>query len=339
VIDLSDKLLRVVTEGGKEFGFGHITRCLSIAKVFQKHGFVVEFIVNGDESITRLLDGYTFSLIDWKTKLKSLNQKIEKSSLILIDSMQISNSQLLKLQETNIPLIYIDDEKRRNILTKGFVIDWTVLSDEQNHFLPKQKNVVYFLGSKYTPLRDGFESASKHLIKDKVTKIMLTFGGADVRNLSPSVLRVLTKNFTDCEKNIVVGAGFTNTKEIQECKDENTNLIFNADTKTMINLMQESDLAIASGGQTLYELARIGTPTIAILLVENARDDTQGWHKVGSLENLGMWDDEKLDNKLLNAMKKLQDKKLRESMQNSAAKYISPHGAELLVQKILESVK
>ena len=52
-----------------------------------------------------------------------------------------------------------------------------------------------------------------------------------------------------------------------------------------------------------------------------------------------MWDDEKLDDKLLNALKKLQDKKLRESMQNSATKYINPHGTELFVQKILESAK
>lgn len=339
MIDLSDKILRVITEGGKEFGFGHITRCLSIAKVFQKYGFVVEFIVDGDESISNLLDDYSFTLLDWQTELSLLTQKIALSNFILIDSMQISNSQLLKLQETDIPLIYIDDEKRRNILDKGFVIDWTVLSEKQNHFLPKKKDVIYLLGSKYTPLRDGFGSASKLTIKNKVTKVMLTFGGADVRNITPSVLKLLCENFPDLEKNIVIGAGFTNIKEIQKHKDKNTNLILNADTKTMINLMQESDLAIASGGQTLYELARIGTPTIAILLVENARDDTQGWHKVGSLQNLGMWDDEKIDEKLLNAMNKLQDKKLRKTMQNSATKYISPHGAELLVQQILDNEK
>jgi spore coat polysaccharide biosynthesis predicted glycosyltransferase SpsG len=252
--------------------------------------------------------------------------------------MKITDQQLLELEKTDIPLIFIDDEKRRNIISKGFVIDWTVLSDEKNYFTPKKDDIVYLLGSKYTPLRELFKDAKKNKIKDEIETIMITFGGADVRDLTPDILKTISKHFPKITKNIVIGGGFTNIKKIEKYKDKNTNLIFNADTSTMIELMNCSDLAIASGGQTLYELARIGTPTIAILLVENAKDDTQGWEKVGSLVNIGWWDDKNLFDNLLNAISKLKNKSKRLDMQKKAINYISPNGAEILVEEILKKL-
>jgi UDP-2,4-diacetamido-2,4,6-trideoxy-beta-L-altropyranose hydrolase len=102
--------------------------------------------------------------------------------------------------------------------------------------------------------------------------------------------------------------------------------------------MQTADIAISAGGQTLYELARIGTPTIAILLVKNAIDDTIGWEEVGSLINIGWWDDPMLVNNLVMAIKKLQDINLRKSMQQKSKDFINPNGAKNLVDNILKEI-
>jgi len=332
---LKDNILTIITEGGKQFGFGHITRCLSIAKIFEQHNYKVHFIIKGDNSICSLINNYSYNILNWQDEKIISIDTIQNSSFILVDSILIKDTELLSLEEINIPIIFIDDEKRRNILTKGFVIDWTVLSEKNNYFNPKKENVSYLLGSKYTPLRDEFTNASLNNIEDNINTIMVTLGGADIRNLTPIILENLNKFLPNCKKNIVIGNAFLNIKEIKKYKDINTTLIYNASALQMLNLMQKSDIAIASGGQTLYELARVGTPTIAIVLVENAKDDTLGWEKVGSIKNIGWWNDKHLISKLKRTLVLLKDKNQRQKMQDCTKNFINPNGAKLLVSSIL----
>ena len=330
--------MSILCDGGQELGFGHITRCISIAQAFLKHGYKSEFIVNGDNSIASILAHESYSLSHWQED-KELLKKLEKSSLILIDSMQISNSKLSEIEASNIPVIYLDDEKRHNILNKGFVVDWTVLSDKKWDLLQKKKEITYLLGSSYTPLREEFTKAQKTRINKEIQSILVTFGGADVRNLTPKVLKQLTKKFPDIQKNIIIGDGFDNKALIEEVQDDHTKLFNHVDATKMIELMQKSDLAIASGGQTLYELAYIGTPTIAILVVENAKDDTEGWASVGSLKNIGWYNEPHLLENLSTTIDSLQNENVRVKMQESAKEYIRCDGAAHLVNSILKDLK
>lgn len=333
---LNIKELTILTEGGSTFGFGHLTRTKSIAQAFNHIGITVKFIINGDDSVKEIIDMYLYDLFNWTQNTNQLFYLLKQTKFILIDSIEISNVLIKKIESLNIKVAFIDDFIRRNILDRGIVIDWTVLSEKKDYFIPKKIGVTYLLGSKYTPLRKEFSDAKKNLIKEKLTSILVTFGGADVRNLTPNILNLLNESFPQLEKNIVIGGGFQNVLEIQKLEDDKTNLIFNADTNKMIKLMQESDIAIASGGQTLYELARIGTPTIAILLVKNAIDDTHGWAEVGTLENIGWYNDVQLFQKLVSKINSMNNYQMRKKMQFNAKKYINSHGAKLLVEKILE---
>ena len=328
------KILTVVTEGGKNFGFGHITRCLSITNIFQQYGYTVFFLINGDDSIVPLFKRKPV-IFNWLENMSRLLESIKTSSIVLIDSMNITDGQILEIERLAKKIIFIDDEKRRNILDSGFVVDWTILSDKKNHFYPKKENVTYLLGSKYTPLRPEFSCAIKNPIKEGVGSVMVSFGGIDLRNLSPIILKKLNEFLPNCKKNIVIGNGFTNIKDIEKYKDKNTTFVFNANTSKMIDLMQTTDLAIASGGQTLYELVKIGTPTIAILLVENAKDDTMGWHEVGSVDNIGWGNDENLVLNLKKSIELLKDKNTRQRMQDKGAPYTTPNGAVNLVNRVL----
>jgi len=327
--------LTVITEGGELFGFGHITRCLSIATRFMNYDFSVKFLVNGDNTILSILENMKYKIFNWSTKEKELFRELNDSTIILIDSIEIQDELILKIQSLGALIVYIDDERRRNILDSGVVIDWTVLSEKRDYFFPQKEGVKYLLGSKYASLRKDFNNIDKNQIKEKVECIMVTFGGADIQNLTPKVLLLLTERFPNIEKNIVVGAGFKNINEIKKVKDLKTNLIFNADTSQMIDLMQNSDIAIASGGQTLYELALIGTPTIAILLVENAKDDTLGWDEVGSVKNIGWYNDMDLLDRLEETIYFLEDKKVRVEMQNRAKEHICLDGVTLLADEII----
>ena len=168
---------------------------------------------------------------------------------------------------------------------------------------------------------------------------MITFGGSDVRNLTPKILEILNINFPNIKKDVIIGPGFNNLEEIKKhSNNANINLITNASTEQMIESMRTSEIAIAAGGQTLYELAHIGTPAIGILLVENAKADTMGWSKVGFLNYIGTYCDLHLEEKLITAIKSLLTQENRLKAQENAHKYISKNGGQMLVKEILESL-
>ena len=95
----------------------------------------------------------------------------------------------------------------------------------------------------------------------------------------------------DFTKKVIIGNSFDNVGEIEEFDDE---LIYSPDSRQMLEAMESTDLAISSAGQTLYELARVGVPTIAVGVVDNQINNIKNWQKQGFIEFAGFWDDEDL---------------------------------------------
>jgi spore coat polysaccharide biosynthesis predicted glycosyltransferase SpsG len=62
----------------------------------------------------------------------------------------------------------------------------------------------------------------------------------------------------------------------------------------MVNFMLKADLCISGGGQTTYELARVGVPTIGICFAENQLNNLIYGQKEGYLEFAGWFDDKEL---------------------------------------------
>lgn len=55
----------ILTEGGKDFGYGHVARCSSLYQAFEYHDIVPKFIVSGDESVKSILSDIDVDIVDW----------------------------------------------------------------------------------------------------------------------------------------------------------------------------------------------------------------------------------------------------------------------------------
>ncbi|RKY38562.1 MAG: UDP-2,4-diacetamido-2,4,6-trideoxy-beta-L-altropyranose hydrolase, partial [Candidatus Omnitrophota bacterium] len=165
--------------------------------------------------------------------------------------------------------------------------------------------------------------------------IMITFGGDDMRNMTPKILGFLRENYPELKKNVIVGNAFQNIDEIKKSADKNTNLIYYPDAKKIKEIMLESDIAISAGGQTLYELARVGVPTVGICVAENQLRNVKGWERIGFLEYVGWYNKNDVLEKIKDAVEYLKNVKTRESKSKIAKKFIDGKGSLRIVDKVI----
>lgn len=304
----------LLTEGGENVGFGHITRCIALDQAFEEKGIKPQIIINGDDSVAEIVKGKNYYLLNWLEKTDELFEKIEESKIVIIDSYLAGIDLYNKISKKVQLPVYIDDNKRLEY-PNGIVINGAIHAETLDY--PEKMGVIYLLGTKYQILRKEFWEVPEKVIREKIQSIMITFGGDDSRNITPKVLNMLVNNYPNMKKNVIIGRGFQNISDIEMVADKKTNLIYNADAKTMKNIMLESDIAISAGGQTLYELARVGIPTIAVAMVDNQTNNIVGWKRVGFLEYSGLWFEKNTIINIGNYLNSLEKMFIRKEMSNA----------------------
>ena len=324
----------VITEGSSFTGFGHLTRCISLYQAFEERDIQPVFIINGDETVKEFLQDKNHEIFDWIAEEKRLLRYIENADIIIIDSYLANYELYEKVSKLAKVPVYIDDNKRIDY-PRGIVVNGTIYADELNY--PAKQDVAYLLGSQYIPIRKEFWDVPDKEIKENIATIIITFGGDDARNMTPGILKLLNENFPKLTKKVIIGKGFKNIKQIEDLKDDKTDLIYYPDAKGMKKIMLESDIALSAGGQTLYELARVSVPTIAIAVADNQMNNVRGWQKARFIEYAGWWNENDIFINITKKIELLQNADLREEKSTVGRKFADGLGALRIVSYCIKT--
>lgn len=314
----------LITEGGSDIGIGHITRCLSLYQAFEEKGIKPIFIINGDESVKDLLNDKNYEIFNWLEQKKKLFGFIKNADITIVDSYIADYELYEKISKFVKVPVYIDDTKRIGY-PKGIIINGTIYAEDFNY--PPKKDTMYLLGSQYIPIRKEFWDVPDKAIRENIKTVMVTFGGDDARNMTPSILKLLNETFPELNKKVIIGKGFKNTEQIEALKDEKTEFIYYPDAEGIKKAMLDSDITISASGQTLYELARVGVPTIAISVADNQMNNIKGWQKAGFIEYAGAWDNKDILSVLMQKFKLLQIADIRKKMARAGRSWVDGLGA------------
>ena len=322
----------IITEGSKSIGFGHITRSLSIYQAFEEKGISPMIIINGDNTVKSLLKIQNYKIFNWLKNTKKLIEIVKCSDIVIIDSYLADYSLYDKICNSTKLTVYQDDNNRINY-PKGIILNGSIYAQEVEY--PQVEGIEYLLGNHYIPLRKEFWKIPQKKINTNVENILVTFGGDDLRNLTPKVIKALNEQFNQLKSIIIIGKGFNKIDIIKENVNTKNKLIFNPDAKQIVETMFESDIAISASGQTLNELARIGTPTIAISVANNQINHSNHWEKTGFIKNAGSWDDDNLVNNILESINILKDEDIRLQKSKIGRKYVNGLGSIRIVEQVL----
>jgi spore coat polysaccharide biosynthesis predicted glycosyltransferase SpsG len=316
-------IFRVDANG--KVGMGHLMRCIALSEgIRKKVNCKITFLAKNSDIVIEKVSKYGYNL---ETRLPK-----EFVDIVVTDVPGIDQYYLLKLKEKTKLLVSIDDSTRTqfpaDIVVRGSIVPElrSCKRDSQSQFL---------LGPNFMILSKEFQKFNKRKkkINSRVKSILITMGGSDINNLTPKIMAALDE-LSNITKIVVVGPVFKHIDKLR--LNKNYNLKY--DVSNMAELMFSSDIAIAGGGMTLYELVSVGTPGIILCQTKYQLLEANYFEKRGIVTNLGLGQTVTKEVIMSAVETLLKDTEKRGKMSSTGKKVIDGKGLDRVVTAILEAL-
>ncbi|MCK5344069.1 MAG: hypothetical protein KAR20_11735, partial [Candidatus Heimdallarchaeota archaeon] len=316
------------TEGGGGKGYGHIARCVGLAEAFKEKGILSEFLIDSEGAVSDIVFGIDYKQFAWHNDKEKVRHSIQDAKIVIVDSYYVDEKWCSFLADF-VPLIVYFDDCGKIAYPRGLVINGSV--GAKTIAYSQLENVQYLLGSRYQVVRRQFWDCGDRELRDTVKALMITFGGSDCREMVQKMVRMLEVAFPSLIKHIVLSK---ECSSFGESTHDTVRIHVGLDAYAMKKLMEESDIALSAGGQTVYEFACIGVPTIVVGTAENQKTNIRGWKKCGFISDEIWWDDPTLEEKILSEVKVLFDKQTRERRKKIGKEVMKYTGAREIIKEI-----
>lgn len=294
----------IFTEAGPETGFGHLVRCVSLRRGMVSAGIQAEIAVDGGIATAILRrtcgDKSVFSSC-WLTDHSVISRLLKGADCAVVDSY-LASREVYGLIASSVRLpVFIDDNHRLRY-PEGIIVNGAMLAEKGRAYGGHGR--LCLLGSRYIPLRPAFASRPRRR-NGPVRDILVTFGGSDPRGMTAVCLRAL-KDIPH-RKTVIVGAGSRDKSVLRKFSGRRIILVNSPSEKRMAALMDRADIAVSATGQTLYELAARGVPTVAVRIADNQASNIRGFVGAGLMRYAGSWDSPRIGDRIRREVSALED--------------------------------
>lgn len=277
---LSRKKILFVVSGYFEIGLGHIYNTLILADELINHK--IRFLVDSRSKLAYdkiSENNYTVEM----QKSENLSDDVIKlkPDLVINDILDTDKLYTQALKNNSIKVINFED-LGPGAKYADIVINAMYSSENDN-------NGKSYFGQKYFLIKNDFLIVKSQLVKNKVNRVTISFGGVDPNNFTKKTLDSI---YVYCINNnikiyVIAGLGYKNYETLKSYKK----IIIKKNSNEIADLFNKSDVIFTSGGRTTFETAVLGKPTI--VLCQNERELTHhfacnrnGFMNLGLGENL-----------------------------------------------------
>ena len=274
-------------------GFGHVMRCIHLAKEFSKNGLKSIFIMkNFTEAVNKVKEnGFDVNTLPVKVEdndeLNLLNEFLTDNNFnaLILDRWNLKQEYLNMLKNETKNLVVVNDYGELN-LRNLFIIN---VNDNLNY--KSEIQTLSCIGLSYVIISDDFFNYRdiKRSINDEVKAIVISMGGSDPNRLTAKIIKFLNQCEGLYKIITILGPGYKYMDEINKiCSESKHNIEIVSDPKSIGELFIQADLAVISGGVTKFETAFLGIPSI--VLCQNINEDMVAklFEKYNTLINLGV---------------------------------------------------
>jgi len=328
-------------DGSRDIGLGHIIRCLTLAEELKTRDSSSEilFITRYKEG-QKIIEKRGFKVVGTQTdEILQIKELGDSVTLLITDFLDTANAYISRIKDIdNLKVICIDNNTHLKKIDADMLINANVFEEGETKTIGLTR---YYLGPKYIILRKEFELAHREgkKIKDKVGTILAVSGGADFakQSLILNSVKALRKIGEEIDIHLIVGPAFPYKNKLNDLLSK-TNRHFHVSYNplNLVEVMKSADMAITAAGITLYELAALGVPSIAIPQVtpktSHQEDIAHSFERYGACINLGKFPNNEFV--YVETTKLIEDKSLREQLSNNGKALVDGGGLERTVRLI-----
>jgi len=340
-------------DASNSVGMGHLMECITLADFFYKNyecNFI--FLVNDFAAINGVLSKYGYECLvmhhteNEDVELESLKYYLQGKfvDIIVCNLLNRSDDYYRSLQIlASHSVIILDDEIQRQV-PGDVVINFSITQDPEFYSVFKESGTRYCIGPAYMPHSDEFYEnwCIEKTIPEECKTIFVNQGGSDPFGLTAKIIRAL--ELLDISQTIYVIMGDAiSDKHRQELESmqgalENRYIFEWGVTHTrMLEIMEKADLAITAAGNTLYELAIFGVPSIVICHHERHQVVADKFAERSAVINLGVGIQLHEDRIADSVIHLLNDRQERAKLSTAIKKVIDGKGCRR-ISGVLESI-
>ena len=254
----------IFTEAGKNYGLGHLSRCIALKSYLESADFVVEIYNRGDYESANAKN------IKW---LENPLPLLKGAHLVVVDSYYADYEFYDFMIKSAKICVALDDFSRIRYPKDAIILNPAL--NAKRLYGDDIKNEL-FAGIEYGLLREEFRTKEPKTINKEISKVLITLGGNDFANNTQKVLDAVQKELSYAQISIVLPRYY---EPLNYGFD--TQIYANLSARELKDLMLESDLIISGGGVTAVEVQSTRTPSIALEIAPNQSYQLRQWQKVG----------------------------------------------------------
>lgn len=257
-------------DGSSKIGLGHLVRCLALAQMLKENFSIHFFSLKIPESIVKEIVEQGFSINKIKSEEEFFYQ-LSGSEIVVLDHYGLDSNYQKRIKGIGCKLACIDDLHEKEFFA-DLIINHAPGIKEGDYIA--QSYTQFALGLDNVLLRPAFlEQARKPRVIEKINTVFICFGGADFKNLTQKVLKIVCE-FNNFESIIVVtGIAYSFDKQLNEfiLSQSNIKRYHNVGEFQMLKLMSQSDLLIVPASGILLEAFSTGAMIISGMYVDNQK--------------------------------------------------------------------
>jgi spore coat polysaccharide biosynthesis protein SpsF len=292
-LDTQGGLALLRCDGGGTLGFGHVKRCLTLARALRdREGIGCIFAVNGSLEAADAIKqaGFEAVLLPHAGNAPAFATLVaaKKPDILIADARENLTRSLLARAAANVPVVAtIDDGSDRR------------LAGTHAYYPPVRQVETLSWHDAQTIVRMGWEwallgfdpapAASTKRSADAKPVVIISMGGSDPLDLTRLAASALAKITTPLTARFVIGPGFRNAQSLARDIDAmapNFELIRGA--TDLSAEFASADLAVVSFGVTAYELAAFGVPALYLPLNDDHAHSASAFEEAGMGKILGL---------------------------------------------------
>jgi UDP-2,4-diacetamido-2,4,6-trideoxy-beta-L-altropyranose hydrolase len=344
---MQGKTLLIRADASAEIGVGHVMRCIALAEAWQQAGGRAFFALaqGATELETRIRShgGEVVRIKGGPGSREDAASTVEFNARcgadwVVLDGYQFRSDYIREIEAVASRLLVIADGGQSFDFDCDLVVNPEPGALEDAYQAGTHRGEV-LLGPRYALLRREFLrfALERRTVPQIARNILITFGGGDLHNVTLQVLRAF-EEITESNLELTVVAGPSNqhkaSLEVAAGSSHHAVNLF-SNVENMPEFMSQTDLAIAAGGGTCYELAFMRVPMVLITIAKNQERAVEAYVSANAAISAGAF--QSLNRVRLADMirEAISNPALRSKLEEHGGRMVDGKGAERIVEKML----